>query len=461
MRVLICSISINLQANRASFTTWTIFHSKKMHRKHRNFSICAIVLLNGLLLPGCHSTDNDNNPLDDHGSSVNPPSVPIDLRGVVYSSTAVELEWDAATDDGSVVEYRVYRDGSQVASQSYLRFFDNTLTAGTTHTYSVLAVDDEDNISDAAVIDMTTFDDGPFVSQENYPVILPYVISIANGNLFDDLRAIIDATDVSWLAGSSFDDIAGLTLVDQGDDPSSDLWYVYSYDCEFGGSYTYYKDNWVQFGGLFKGRYDSCRIGNNLLSGNFERSAKLDKAPPNNEQLTSEYSLTVQNDDLGSLRNLTGKLIVDNSQIENRFNFTEASYYEYNLMWSTTISDIEIDVYATDEDPLVNYALPFSRTFDASFRVKGPQTGDKLLTVSIEVETVDVNESYYQSGSLMVTAQDGSSMSLAMTNIGQEAFQVSFTLAESTTALTIAWSDEFRLKCFQAPEFDARLVACF
>lgn len=431
-----------------------------MHKKYWYLGICAAVLLNGILLLGCNSSDNDNNPLDDHRPSTNSPSVPVDLRGVVYSSSAIELEWDAANDDGAVIEYRIYRDGSQVASQRYLRFFDDTLTPGTTHAYRVQAVDDENNVSDAALIEMTTLEDSAIVSQENYTVILPYVIGIANGSLFNDLRAIVDATDASWLTGSSFDDIAGLTLVDQGDDPSSDLWYVYSYDCEFGGSYQYYRDNWIQFGGHFKGQYDRCRIGSNSLSGNFERSAKLDKAAPNNEELNSEYNLTVQNDILGSVRNLTGNLIVENSQIQNHFNFIEASYHEHNRMWSTTVSNIDIDVYATDEDPLINYALPFSRTFDASFRVQGPETGDKLLTVTIEVETDDVTESYYQSGSLTVSAQDGSSMSLVMANADQDTFQLLFTLANSTTALTIPWSDEFRLNCFQAPAFDARLMAC-
>ncbi len=124
-----------------------------MKKTCRYLSACTLILSTGLFLVGCDSSDDDNTPLDDPGLSINPPSVPSGLRGVVYSSTAIELEWNAATDDGTVVEYQVYRDGSLVATQSTLRFYENTLTASTTQTYRVLAVDDEGNVSDAAVID--------------------------------------------------------------------------------------------------------------------------------------------------------------------------------------------------------------------------------------------------------------------------------------------------------------------
>lgn len=418
-----------------------------------------MILSLGLFLIGCNSSDNDNTPLDDPNPSVNPPSVPTDLRGVVYSSTAIELEWNAATDDGTVVEYQIYRDGSLIARQTTHRFFESALTASTTYTYGVLAVDDEGYFSDTTELDMTTLNDGPVINTANYSVILPYVISIANGDLFDDLRAIVDATDASSLTGVSFDDIAGLTLVDQSNDPT-DIWRVYTYDCEHGGSYEYYKDTFIQFGGHVQGLYDACQIGSNILSGNFDRFASLNKGPPYNQLQTSQYNLTVQNDLRGNKRNMIGKLIVDNSQIDNRYHLSNANYFEHNLMWSTTINDIEIDVYATDEQPLANYALPFSRTFDASFRVRAPQTGDESLTVAIEFETTDATELSYQTGSLTVVSIDGSSMHMALDNGDPDAFQLLLSHADSSSALTVLLSDDYRLLCFQTPAFDARLAAC-
>lgn len=411
-------------------------------------------------MAGCGSSSDDGTPLDDSGSIINPPSMPTDLQGVVYSSTAIELEWNAATDDGMVVEYQVFRDGSLIATQSTLHFFEDNLTAATTHSYSVLAVDDEGNVSDAAIIDVTTLDDGPAISEANYSVILPFVIDIANGTLFNELRVIVDATDGLWLTAFNVDELAGLELIDQGVDPTNDRWDKYTYDCEFGGSYVLYQDNWRQFSAELKGFYDSCEIGNNNLSGNFTRYMKLDREPPNNEVQTTVYDLTVHNDSLGSQRSLTGNITVNNSEIENRYSFSEASYSQHNLMWSTTISDIVIDVYATDEEPLMYYAVPFSRTFDANFRVQGPQTGDEWLTVAIQFATNDDTELNYQSGSLTVTAEDGSSMRMAADNSDPDTIQLSFSHADSSTALTIPWSDVYRLACFHVPTLEAQLADC-
>lgn len=415
----------------------------------------TLILSSGLFLVGCSGSNEVNTPLGDPGL----PSVPTDLRGVVYSSSAIELEWGPATDNGAVVEYQVYRDGSLVATQSTLRFYDDTLTASTTQIYRVLAVDDEGNSSDAAAVELTTLDEGPAISRVNYSVILPYVISIANGELFDDLRGMVDATDASWLT-TEFKDIDGLTLIDQGDDPTSDLYIFYEYACEFGGSYVYYRDNWIQFGGNFKGNYDACQIGNQILTGDFNRVASVSKSPPYNEELNSDYNLTVQNDVLGSERILNGNLDVNESQIENRFNFTEANYSEQNLMWNATISDININVYSTEEDQLLNYEIPFKRSFDASFLVQGPKTDYELLSIDIQLETTDGTELNYQTGTLTVTGDDGSSMVMAPDNSDPDTFQLSFSQASSSSALTIPWSDNYRLKCFQAPDFDAQFSVC-
>lgn len=425
----------------------------------QNLPAFIMILLLGIFSVGCNSSGHDNAPLDDADLSVNPPSSPTNLQALVYSSTAIELAWNTATDDGTVVEYQVYRDGSLIATQSRLRFYENVLTAGTTHTYNVLAVDDTGNLSDPADLVVTTLNDGPTISEANYSVILPYLVTIANGKLFDDLRAIVNDTDASWLSGNNADDNAGLTLVDQAMDPTG-IWRIDTYDCGSGGVYEYQRDTFIQFGGHFKGNYVACEIGSNNISGDFDRKATVNKAPPYNEILSSQYNITVTNDSRGSTRNLTGQIIIDNSQVDNRLRLIEASYFEHNLMWSTTISDIDIDVYATDEQPLAGYAVPYTRSVDANFRVQGPQTSDEPVTVDINIETNDTSSLHYQSGSLAATAGDGSSMRMTLSNSDLDTFQVSFTHAGSSSALTVDWSDDYRLLCFQTPTLDTLLTRC-
>ena len=430
-----------------------------MKRTFQHQAACALTLSLGLFLVGCNSSGDNDTPPDDAGAGVNPPSVPADLQASVYSSSAVELSWEASTDDGSVVDYQVYRDDSLVATQNTLRFFDNVLTAGTTHTYQVLAVDDEGNLSEPAEIIITTLDEGPAISEANVAVILPYVVATANGEPFDELVGIVKDTDGAWLSGYAVNDIAGLTLVEDAVDPTG-VWHVYNYDCELGGSYDYYKDTFIQFGGYFKGEYDGCGLGSNTISGLFDHNAKVDKAPPYNQPLSSLYDLTVVNDSSGSTRTLTSTVVVDNSQVENRYHLTEGSYSESNPRWSTTISDIDIVVYATDEEPLEYFAKPFSRVFTASFRVQGPQTGDVPLTVAIDVNTDDEASADYQNGFLSVTAEDGSSLRMDLDNGDPDSVQLTFSQSGSTTASTVDWSDEYRLLCVPAPTFAAPLAAC-
>ncbi|MBB5873316.1 chitodextrinase [Allocatelliglobosispora scoriae] len=76
------------------------------------------------------------------------PTPPTRVRVTGRSTTSIVLNWTAATDDIGVARYQVRRDGSQVGNVTGTRFTDNGLAPGTTHTYSVRAVDAAGNVSD-------------------------------------------------------------------------------------------------------------------------------------------------------------------------------------------------------------------------------------------------------------------------------------------------------------------------
>ncbi|MBK1877957.1 LamG-like jellyroll fold domain-containing protein [Pelagicoccus mobilis] len=76
-----------------------------------------------------------------------PPSIPQNLAALGTSQTEISVTWDASTDDGSVVEYRVYRDSALIGTSSSTSYNDSGLTADTSYQYQVLAVDDESNAS--------------------------------------------------------------------------------------------------------------------------------------------------------------------------------------------------------------------------------------------------------------------------------------------------------------------------
>jgi chitodextrinase len=79
------------------------------------------------------------------------PTAPLNLTATSTYKTRIDLSWKAATDNVGVTRYRVFRDGSLLttvdAGESYA---DNAVTPGSTHSYTVRALDDAGNVSAAS-----------------------------------------------------------------------------------------------------------------------------------------------------------------------------------------------------------------------------------------------------------------------------------------------------------------------
>jgi len=76
-----------------------------------------------------------------------PPTAPTQLLATPVSSTRVDLSWAASADNVGVDHYEVYRDGNSVGTTPATSYSDTGLTAGTTYTYTVKAVDAAGNSS--------------------------------------------------------------------------------------------------------------------------------------------------------------------------------------------------------------------------------------------------------------------------------------------------------------------------
>lgn len=75
------------------------------------------------------------------------PTVPAGLQATAVSATQVDLTWTASTDNVGVTGYRVYRNGTQIATSGTTGFSNTGLTAGTAYSYTVAAVDAAGNVS--------------------------------------------------------------------------------------------------------------------------------------------------------------------------------------------------------------------------------------------------------------------------------------------------------------------------
>src|SRR6266705_1945401 len=75
------------------------------------------------------------------------PSIPANLAATVVSSSQIDLSWSPATDNVGVTGYRVYRNGTLAASPTGTSVSITGLSASTTYSFTVSAVDAAGNAS--------------------------------------------------------------------------------------------------------------------------------------------------------------------------------------------------------------------------------------------------------------------------------------------------------------------------
>jgi len=76
-----------------------------------------------------------------------PPSVPTGLTASAVSSSQINLSWTASSDNVGVSGYRVYRNGTQIATTSATSYASTGLSPSTTYSYAVAAFDAAGNLS--------------------------------------------------------------------------------------------------------------------------------------------------------------------------------------------------------------------------------------------------------------------------------------------------------------------------
>jgi parallel beta-helix repeat protein len=79
------------------------------------------------------------------------PTAPTNLRTAAEStSSSVQLEWDTATDNVAIAEYRLMRGNTELTTTSNTSYTDNSVAAETTYQYRVIAIDTSTNESIAS-----------------------------------------------------------------------------------------------------------------------------------------------------------------------------------------------------------------------------------------------------------------------------------------------------------------------
>ena len=131
-----------------------------------------------------------------------PPAVPTGLTATAVSTSRINLQWNASTDNVGVAGYKIFRNGTQIATSTVTTYANTGLVAGTAYTYTVSAYDAAGNNSEqsqpATAITQSVFG-----------------FSLSNGGNISVVRglagsSVITATLVSGTAASVTFTLAGL-----------------------------------------------------------------------------------------------------------------------------------------------------------------------------------------------------------------------------------------------------------
>lgn len=127
-------------------------HTVKMIGKDLGVKLDRIVLTND----GCTPSGVGDNCLVAAADTV-APSVPTGLNSPSKTSTSVNLSWNASTDNVGVTGYKIYRNGSQIATSTTTSYVASGLSANTNYSFTVAATDAAGNTSaQTSVLSVTT-----------------------------------------------------------------------------------------------------------------------------------------------------------------------------------------------------------------------------------------------------------------------------------------------------------------
>jgi len=157
-------------------------------------------------VPEAGKTFTDSGTTACHGpaSDTTPPTAPANLTATAVSSSQVNLAWTASTDNVGVTGYKVYRNGTLLASTAGTSYSDTTTVAGTTYGYTVYAYDAAGNVSPASnTATVTTPSQG-----DTQPPTTPAGVTAT--------AASASQVNVGWNASTDNVGVAGYTVYRNG-----------------------------------------------------------------------------------------------------------------------------------------------------------------------------------------------------------------------------------------------------
>ncbi len=178
-------------------------------------TICAILVSNNVSFA---VTDTFTISQSVVAADTGAPTIPLNVLATAVDSDAIDITWDASTDDIAVTGYQIFRDNVQIATTALLAYTDTGLTDSTTYDYNITAFDAVGNISARSA----TTSDTTFALATSSPTVtgaggggavVPIIPQITNFRITVDKHSatlywetsIPTRATVSWGISSSFE----------------------------------------------------------------------------------------------------------------------------------------------------------------------------------------------------------------------------------------------------------------
>jgi hypothetical protein len=172
-----------------------------------------LVIVAAALLAACGGGGGGGG--DSDVADTTPPSTAANLVAVVASSSAINLSWNASTDNIAVVGYKVYRDGGLVTDVPGVTYTDTGLNPNTQYCYTVSSYDAAGNDSAPSGQSCTTTPEPPDTTAPTITSTNP-----ANSATDIDYDVVISATFSEPMLSSSINDTT-FTVIDSNSNPVS------------------------------------------------------------------------------------------------------------------------------------------------------------------------------------------------------------------------------------------------
>jgi phospholipase C len=149
------------------------------------------------------SFEVDNLSLVTGSVDTTPPTVPTGVTATANGPTEIDVTWSPSSDAGGVAGYSIYRGGTAVGTSTTTSFADTGLTAGTTYSYTVDAVDTSNNRSAQS--------DPPVSATTDHDTTVPTAPATLTATTVSASRV-----DLAWSASSDPEGVNGYRIFRDG-----------------------------------------------------------------------------------------------------------------------------------------------------------------------------------------------------------------------------------------------------